>query len=235
MSLFISSNICYNTLVKQESRSMKIILENNEAEIVEKKSRFIANIAMASSEEEALEFIDKIKKKYYDARHNCYAYIIGEEGNKKKCSDDGEPQRSAGMPMMEVLENQGYFDIVAVVTRYFGGTLLGVGGLIRAYQGAVIEALVNTKTGEIRDGFRVQYKFGYDFYGKIKYIADSENIVIEDTVFDEMVTISLIFEKETCERLQKKLVEETDANIEQLLIEKIKYITVDDKWYKEYK
>ena len=235
MSLFISSNICYNTLVKQESRSMKIILENNEAEIVEKKSRFIANIAMVSSEEEALEFIDKIKKKYYDARHNCYAYIIGEEGNKKKCSDDGEPQRSAGIPMMEVLENQGYFDIVAVVTRYFGGTLLGVGGLIRAYQGAVIEALVNTKTGEIRDGFRVQYKFGYDFYGKIKYIADSENIVIEDTVFDEMVTISLIFEKETCERLQKKLVEETNANIEQLLIEKIKYITVDDKWYKEYK
>lgn len=214
---------------------MKIILENNEAEIVEKKSRFIANIAMVSSEEEALEFIDKIKKKYYDARHNCYAYIIGEDGNKKKCSDDGEPQRSAGMPMMEVLENQGYFDIVAVVTRYFGGTLLGVGGLIRAYQGAVIEVLANTKTGEIRDGFRVQYKFGYDFYGKIKYIADSENIVIEDTVFDEMVTISLIFEKETCERLQKKLVEETNANIEQLLIEKIKYITVDDKWYKEYK
>lgn len=214
---------------------MKIILENKEAEIVEKKSRFIANIAMVSSEEEALEFIDKIKKKYYDARHNCYAYIIGEDGNKKKCSDDGEPQRSAGMPMMEVLENQGYFDIVAVVTRYFGGTLLGVGGLIRAYQGAVIEVLANTKTGEIRDGFRVQYKFGYDFYGKIKYIADSENIVIEDTVFDEMVTISLIFEKETCERLQKKLVEETNANIEQLLIEKIKYITVDDKWYKEYK
>ena len=214
---------------------MKIILENNEAEIVEKKSRFIANIAMVSSEEEALEFIDKIKKKYYDARHNCYAYIIGEEGNKKKCSDDGEPQRSAGMPMMEVLENQGYFDIVVVVTRYFGGTLLGVGGLIRAYQGTVIEALANTKTGEIGDGFRVQYKFGYDFYGKIKYIADSENIVIEDTVFDEMVTISLIFEKETCERLQKKLVEETNANIEQLLIEKIKYITVDDKWYKEYK
>ena len=214
---------------------MKIILENKEAEIVEKKSRFIANIAGVSSEEEALEFIDKIKKKYYDAGHNCYAYIIGEDGNKKKCSDDGEPQRSAGMPMMEVLENKGYFDIVAVVTRYFGGTLLGVGGLIRAYQGAVIEVLANTKTGEIRDGFRVKYKFGYDFYGKIKYIADSENIVIEDTVFDEMVTISLIFEKETCERLQKKLVEETNANIEQLLIEKIKYITVDDKWYKEYK
>lgn len=214
---------------------MKIILENNEAEIVEKKSRFIANIAMVSSEEEALEFIDKIKKKYYDARHNCYAYIIGEEGNKKKCSDDGEPQRSAGMPMMEVLENQGYFDIAAVVTRYFGGTLLGVGGLIRAYQGAVIEGLNASVSGEIHEGFRAKYRFGYDFYGKIKYIAESENIVIEDTLFDENVTMSLIFEDGESERLQKKLIEETNANIERLLLEKIKYITVDNKWYKEYR
>ena len=214
---------------------MKIILESKEVEIVEKKSRFIANIAAVGSEEEALEFIDKIKKKYYDARHNCYAYIIGEDGNKKKCSDDGEPQRSAGMPMMEVLENQGYFDIVAVVTRYFGGTLLGVGGLIRAYQGAVIEGLNKSKSGEIRSGFRAKYRFGYDFYGKIKYIAESENIVIEDTVFDEMVNISFIFEDSRYERLQKKLVEETNANIEQLFLEKIKYITVEDKWYKEYR
>nr|WP_314445106.1 YigZ family protein [uncultured Lachnoanaerobaculum sp.] len=214
---------------------MKIILETKETEIVEKKSRFIANIAAVSSEEEAIEFIEKIKKKYYDARHNCYAYIIGDKGDKKKCSDDGEPQRSAGMPMMEVLENQGYFDIAAVVTRYFGGTLLGVGGLIRAYQGAVIEGLNASVSGEIHEGFRAKYRFGYDFYGKIKYIAESENIVIEDTLFDETVTISLIFNDSESERLQKKLVEETNANIERLLLEKIKYITVDNKWYKEYR
>ena len=214
---------------------MKIILETKETEIVEKKSRFIANIAAVSSEEEAIEFIEKIKKKYYDARHNCYAYIIGDKGDKKKCSDDGEPQRSAGMPMMEVLENQGYFDIVAVVTRYFGGTLLGVGGLIRAYQGAVIEGLNASVSGEIHEGFRAKYRFGYDFYGKIKYIAESENIVIEDTLFDETVMISLIFNDSESERLQKKLVEETNANIERLLLEKIKYITVDNKWYKEYR
>ena len=214
---------------------MKIILETKETEIVEKKSRFIANIAAVSSEEEAIEFIEKIKKKYYDARHNCYAYIIGDKGDKKKCSDDGEPQRSAGMPMMEVLENQGYFDIVAVVTRYFGGTLLGVGGLIRAYQGAAIEGLNASVSGEIHEGFRAKYRFGYDFYGKIKYIAESENIVIEDTLFDETVTISLIFNDSESERLQKKLVEETNANIERLLLEKIKYITVDNKWYKEYR
>ena len=214
---------------------MKIILETKETEIVEKKSRFIANIAAVASEEEAIEFIEKIKKKYYNARHNCYAYIIGDKGDKKKCSDDGEPQRSAGMPMMEVLENQGYFDIVAVVTRYFGGTLLGVGGLIRAYQGAVIEGLNASVSGEIHEGFRAKYKFGYDFYGKIKYIAESENIVVEDTLFDENVTMSLIFEDGESERMQKKLVEETNANIERLLLEKIKYITVDNKWYKEYR
>lgn len=214
---------------------MKIILETKETEIVEKKSRFIANIAAVASEEEAIEFVEKIKKKYYDARHNCYAYIIGDKGDKKKCSDDGEPQRSAGMPMMEVLENQGYFDIVAVVTRYFGGTLLGVGGLIRAYQGAVIEGLNASVSGEIHEGFRAKYRFGYDFYGKIKYIAESENIVIEDTLFDENVTMSLIFEDGESERMQKKLVEETNANIERLLLEKIKYITVDNKWYKEYR
>ena len=214
---------------------MKIILETKETEIVEQKSRFIANIAAVSSEEEAIEFIEKIKKKYYDARHNCYAYIIGDKGDKKKCSDDGEPQRSAGMPMMEVLENQGYFDIAAVVTRYFGGTLLGVGGLIRAYQGAVIAGLNASVSGEIHEGFRAKYRFGYDFYGKIKYIAESENIVIEDTLFDETVTISLIFNDSESERLQKKLVEETNANIERLLLEKIKYITVDNKWYKEYR
>ncbi|MBS6929934.1 MAG: YigZ family protein [Lachnospiraceae bacterium oral taxon 082] len=214
---------------------MKIILETKETEIVEKKSRFIANIAAVASEEEAIEFIEKIKKKYYDARHNCYAYIIGDKGDKKKCSDDGEPQRSAGMPMMEVLENQGYFDIVVVVTRYFGGTLLGVGGLIRAYQGAVIEGLNVSVSGEIHEGFRAKYRFGYDFYGKIKYIAESENIVVEDTLFDENVTMSLIFEDVESERLQKKLVEETNANIERLLLEKIKYITVDNKWYKEYR
>jgi YigZ family protein len=214
---------------------MKIILETKETEIVEKKSRFIANIASVSSEEEAIEFIEKIKKKYYDARHNCYAYIMGDKGDKKKCSDDGEPQRSAGMPMMEVLENQGYFDIVVVVTRYFGGTLLGVGGLIRAYQGALIEGLNASVSGEIHEGFRAKYRFGYDFYGKIKYIAESENIVIEDTLFDENVTMSLIFEDGESERLQKKLVEETNANIERLLLEKIKYITVDNKWYKEYR
>lgn len=214
---------------------MKIILETKETEIVEKKSRFIANIAAVASEEEAIEFIEKIRKKYYDARHNCYAYIIGDKGDKKKCSDDGEPQRSAGMPMMEVLENQGYFDIVVVVTRYFGGTLLGVGGLIRAYQGAVIEGLNASVSGEIHEGFRAKYKFRYDFYGKIKYIAESENIVVEDTLFDENVTMSLIFEDGESERMQKKLVEETNANIERLLLEKIKYITVDNKWYKEYR
>ena len=136
---------------------------------------------------------------------------------------------------MDVLENQGYFNIVAVVTRYFGGTLLGVGGLIRAYQRAVIKALTLSKIGEIHIGVRVKYKMGYDFYGKVKYIAESENAVIEDTSFDDKVTISLIFEDKENERLQKKIMEETNANVSKVFSEKIRYITTEGKWYKEYK
>lgn len=214
---------------------MKVILENGKAEIVEKRSRFIANIASVTCEEDALEFIENIRKKYYDAGHNCYAYIIGDEKIKKKCSDDGEPQRSAGIPMLEILDSQGYFDIAAVVTRYFGGTLLGVGGLIRAYRRAVIEALKTSGTGEVCSGFRAKYKFGYNYYGRIKYMAESENIVIEDVTFDDMVSISLIFESNECERLKKKLIEETGADVEQILFEKIKYIISGGKWYGEYK
>ena len=111
----------------------KILYKEGEAEISEKKSRFIAHIAPAQTEEEAQAFIEKIKKQYWDARHNCWAYSIGEKQPALRCSDDGEPSGTAGKPMLEVLTGQELHNVVAVVTRYFGGTLLGTGGLIRAY------------------------------------------------------------------------------------------------------
>ena len=110
----------------------KILYKEGEAEISEKKSRFIAHIAPAQTEEEAQAFIE-IKKQYWDARHNCWAYSIGEKQPALRCSDDGEPSGTAGKPMLEVLTGQELHNVVAVVTRYFGGTLLGTGGLIRAY------------------------------------------------------------------------------------------------------
>ena len=111
--------------------SYKILYKGGSGELVEKKSRFIADLCPVSSEEEALDFIEEIRKKYWDARHHCFAYIIGDRGQTARCSDDGEPSQTAGKPMMDVLAGAELHDVCAVVTRYFGGTLLGTGGLER--------------------------------------------------------------------------------------------------------
>ena len=122
------------------------LIKGAECEIVEKKSRFIAQIAPVETEEEAYDFIEKIKKKHYDARHNCFAFSIGNEMPLMRFSDDGEPQGTAGKPMLELIQNTGVHDICIVVTRYFGGTLLGTGGLVRAYTQASKAALEQCET-----------------------------------------------------------------------------------------
>ena len=119
----------------------KIVYAGGEAQIIEKKSRFIATVVPVETEEEALAFIESLRKKYWDATHNCYAYVVGERNEIQRCSDDGEPSGTAGRPMMDVLAGAGVHNAAVVVTRYFGGTLLGTGGLIRAYSLAVQEGL----------------------------------------------------------------------------------------------
>ena len=129
-----------------------ILYRGGEGELVEKKSRFIATTRPVESEEEALAFIEEMKKKYWDARHNCFAYVTGDRGQLQRCSDDGEPSQTAGRPMLDVLLGAGIRNICVVVTRYFGGTLLGTGGLVRAYSGAVQEGLKNSVVLEKRQG-----------------------------------------------------------------------------------
>ena len=113
---------------------MNIVLKNGTGEIEEKKSRFIAHVYNVSSDGEAEQYINAVKKKYWDARHNCYAYIIGDKGQVQRFSDDGEPQGTAGKPILDIIAATGLVNCLIIVTRYFGGTLLGTGGLIRAYQ-----------------------------------------------------------------------------------------------------
>ena len=120
---------------------MKTVYSGGEAEIVEKKSRFIATVRPVSSEEEAVAFIAEMKKKYWDARHNCSAFVIGDRQEMSRCSDDGEPAQTAGRPMLDVLLREDIHNVAVVVTRYFGGVLLGTGGLVRAYQKSVQEGL----------------------------------------------------------------------------------------------
>ena len=127
---------------KEILEDYKILLEGGEGEIVEKKSRFIATLRPVNSEEEAVSFIEEMKKKYWDARHNCSAFVIGPKAELTRCSDDGEPSGTAGRPMLEVLLGEEVRNVAVVVTRYFGGTLLGTGGLVRAYTQAVKEGLL---------------------------------------------------------------------------------------------
>ena len=142
----------------------KILYQGGTSEIVEKKSRFIASLRPVKSEEEALLFLEETRKRYWDARHNCYAWIIGEHGEQKRCSDDGEPKGTAGRPMLTVLLHCGVGEIAAVVTRYFGGTLLGTGGLVHAYQGMVKKGLETLPVTERVETARILVEMEHRFY-----------------------------------------------------------------------
>ena len=144
----------------------KTVYQGGTGEVVEKKSRFIATVRPVNSEEEALQFIEEMKKKYWDARHNCSAYVIGERREFMRCSDDGEPQGTAGKPMLEVLLGEDLYNTAVVVTRYFGGTLLGTGGLVRAYSKAVQEGLADSRIITKKHGILTEVGTDYNSVGK---------------------------------------------------------------------
>ena len=172
----------------------KTVYEGGEGEITEKKSRFIATVCPVHSEEEALAFIEKMKKKYWDARHNCYAYILGENQTCMRSSDDGEPQGTAGHPMLDVLTGEKLYDVAVVVTRYFGGVLLGTGGLVKAYSSAAKEALENAGLAEEVCGIRGFITVDYNSVGKLNYILSAGGIYVLDTAYEENVKLDIVGE-----------------------------------------
>lgn len=185
------------------------------AEITEKKSRFICNIKHTESEDDAVEFIKQIKKKHYDARHNVYAYIIG-DGSVKKCSDDGEPSKTAGVPIMQMLENEGITDVVCVVTRYFGGTLLGTGGLIRAYTSSAKEGLsaAGVKKLQLCNVYVITVPYGK--LSTAEYIISGSGAVVDDKVFSADVALSVHIISEEADRFVSDITEKlgNDVKIE---------------------
>ncbi|MGN0165306.1 MAG: YigZ family protein, partial [Lachnospiraceae bacterium] len=156
-----------------------------------KKSRFIANIHPVESEEEAAAFIDAMKKKFYDARHNCWAYITGSNGQLSKSSDDGEPAHTAGRPMMDILKSAGLNNVCVVVTRYFGGILLGTGGLVRAYSDAVKTVLEECEIYELSPYLTLHIATDYSSYGKIEYMSASKGYIIKNTVYTDGIEFDL--------------------------------------------
>lgn len=194
---------------KSMEYSNKIVYRAGQGEIVEKKSRFIASIFPAGSEEEALERISQIKKKHYDARHNCFAYIIGENRETERCSDDGEPSGTAGRPMLEVLNGQGVHNVVAVVTRYFGGTLLGTGGLVRAYTAAMKEGLADCVLMEQMNGCRMSIRTDYNDMGKIQYLARTMDWRELDAVYADDVEMILLVPEALADEAEREITEKT--------------------------
>ena len=177
-----------------------VLLEGGTGEYEEKKSRFIATLKPVCSEEEAAAFIAEIKKKYWDARHNCSAYIIGKRGELTRCSDDGEPSGTAGRPMLEVLSGSGVTNAAVVVTRYFGGTLLGTGGLVRAYTKAVKEGLENSRLGKVSEGLEIEIIADYNDVGKITYALEQKDITPVSTEYAADVTFHLKVRKDEAGR-----------------------------------
>lgn len=190
-----------------EAQTVRICLEGGSAEITEKKSRFLADVYPVRESAEAEAFLQSVKKKYHDASHHCYAYVTGEDGREEKCSDDGEPSGTAGRPILEVIRGNGLLNVCIVVTRYFGGTLLGTGGLLRAYQRAAAEGLRNAVTGERKTGFLTEWNLDYDLYGKAEYAARQRKPDHTAAEFGSSVHFSVLLPETETEVLIKEVTE----------------------------
>ena len=189
---------------------MKSIKEITEHTLVIKKSEFICTLIPLNDENKINETIGFYKEKYKDATHNCIAYLVG---TKERANDDGEPSGTAGLPMLNVLKKQELSNIIAIVTRYFGGTLLGTGGLVRAYTDATRAGIENSDIVEKIPGRRVDLTMEYTDLGKLQYLLAQNEVLTEDTEYTDKVIIHALFSEEDKERLKKKITEATSGRV----------------------
>lgn len=208
----------------------KTVYEGGTGEIVEKKSCFIANVRPVETEEEALAFIEEMKKKYWDARHNCSAYILGERQEQMRCSDDGEPSQTAGKPMMDVLDGAGLTNTAVVVTRYFGGTLLGTGGLVRAYSAAVQEGLKNSRIITKYWGTELLVGTDYNGIGKLQYLFGQRQIPILDAEYTDQVQFTVLVPVSRVQEIRKAVTEATSGQASMEEKRSLYYAEVDGKY-----
>ena len=200
-----------------ELRSFRVPFAAAESEFTEKRSRFIGHIWPVETEEQAQAYIRAMKKRYYDARHNCWCYLVGE--SVVRYSDDGEPQGTAGMPILEVLRHENLTDCVCVVTRYFGGVLLGAGGLVRAYtQGAVV-ALKAAQVVEMLPSCQYLCEVAYPLWDKVQYALKSLPVQLLSSEFTTAVGFTLLIRQTDAQSVLDTLTRVTDGRIETLLEE----------------
>ncbi len=206
----------------------KTILQNSTAEVEEKKSKFIADIFYVENILDAEEKIKSIKKKYFDARHHCYAYrIIEENGVKEKQSDDGEPSGTAGAPMLNILKKNELINVLVIVTRYFGGTLLGTGGLVRAYSEASLKAIEEAGIGVQKFGYELEIIIEYKELERFKYYCKKHSINISEIVYENNIICKIELTNEEKEELLKN--EQQDVQILKYDVLGEKYIKIEMK------
>ncbi len=192
----------------------RYIYEGSQTEIIEKKSRFIAAIASVRTKEEAAAFIEERRKQYWDASHHCSAFIIGSNPEITRCSDDKEPSGTGGRPMLEVLKKECIKDVVAVVTRYFGGTLLGTGGLARAYARAVKEGLNLCKVIERQEGIQILIQADYGEVGKLQHVLGKRGYLILEAVYRDMVSFQILVPEKEKNKWKEELLNAVNGKIE---------------------
>lgn len=187
------------------------VYKGGQGEITEKKSRFIATVRPVESEDEAVSFINETKKKYWDARHNCSAFVIGKRQELTRCSDDGEPAGTAGRPMLDVLFKENIHNAAVVVTRYFGGVLLGTGGLVRAYQQATKAGLSASEIIEKKEGAVLFIRTDYTGIGRLQYLFAQEKITVMDTAYEADVLVKAVIPENDKKRIEKTIIEQTNG------------------------
>ena len=196
----------------------KTVYEGGEGEIVEKKSRFIATVRPVKTEEEALAFIEEMKKKYWDARHNCYVYSVGKNREYTRCSDDGEPSGTAGRPMLDVILGEDIYNVAAVVTRYFGGILLGTGGLVRAYSRSLQEGLAASTVIEKTYGISMEV---------VTDIAGEQKLPILDSEYTDRVVLHLLVPADQIAFVEKAITEGTNGRAKMKKEKDLYYSVID--------
>ncbi len=202
---------------------MRILSIAKEGIYIEKKSKFICHLFKVEDFDAATEKINLEKKKYFDAKHHCTAIVLGENGDVCRCSDDGEPSGTAGRPMLEILKHENLTNICCVVTRYFGGTLLGTGGLVRAYSEALKDAINNSTFAQEIDSLILKYKYPYTLEAKISRYFRDNDIVIENVEYSDAVTCEIVIPADSVS-VKDKLIDLTNNNIELLDEKSCKYL-----------
>ncbi len=196
------------------SASYKTLMKRGCDEFIVNKSRFIGYGAPAETEEEALAFLAEIRKKHADATHNCYAYIIGRNMGVMRYSDDGEPGGTAGMPIIEVMKNRGVVNACVVVTRYFGGVLLGAGGLVRAYTQGAVTAIDACGVGVMHPTARYMMDVSYPMLSRVEYFLKSAPVIVEDKDFSDVITLTLLVKCADEDKLLADLTQLSEGRLE---------------------